>query len=131
MSEELINKAGTAEEQPLPDNTLAEWLRVQRSLAESHNIALTTLSRDGAVIGRVENDNSICRSLRVSTEYASKCAAECGRAFTNASEAGRPIEFRCHAGLQCFAIPVDLNDKQLVILGGRAFTSTSEYSCFP
>lgn len=114
----------------MTDNALAEWLRVERSLAEKHNISLTTLSRDGAAIGRIENDNSICRSLRVSTEFASKCAAECGRAFSNVNAAGGPIEFCCHAGLQCFAIPVDLKDKQLVILGGRAFTSTSEYSSF-
>jgi diguanylate cyclase (GGDEF)-like protein len=129
LSEET-NKAGTGNRQPLTDSALAEWLRVQRSLAEKHNIALTTLSRDGAAIGRIENDNSICRSLRISTEYASKCAAECGRAFSNADAAGGTIEFRCHAGLQCFAIPVGLDDKQLVILGGRAFTSTSEYSSF-
>jgi diguanylate cyclase (GGDEF)-like protein len=130
LSNELIRKAGAGNEQPPPDNSLVEWLRVQRSLAERHNIALTTLSRDGAVIGRVENDNSICRSLRVSAEHSSKCAAECGRAFSNATAAGHAIEFRCHAGLQCFAIPVDLKDKQLVVLGGRAFTSTSEYSSF-
>lgn len=126
----MTRNAGTRDEQPQPESALADWLRVQRSLAEKYNIALTTLSRDGAVIGRIENDNSICRSLRVSTEHASKCALECGRAFSNANAADRPIEFLCHAGLQCFAIPVDLNDKQLVILGGRAFTSTSEYSSF-
>ncbi len=130
MSDEVTRKAGTVHQQPLPDNALAEWLRVQRSLGEKHNIALTTLSRDGAAIGRIENDNSICRSLRISTEHGSKCAAECGRAFSSANAAGCAIEFRCHAGLQCFAIPVDLDDKQLVILGGRAFTSTSEYSSF-
>jgi len=39
------------------------WLRLQKSLAEKNGIALTTLSRDGAVIGRIENDNSICRAM--------------------------------------------------------------------
>lgn len=105
-------------------------MRLQRSLAERNNIALTTLTRDSAAIGGVENDNSICRSLRISAEYASMCAAECGRAYSNAIAAAHPIEFRCHAGLQCFAIPIDVDARQLVILGGRAFTSTSDYSRF-
>ena len=106
------------------------WLRLQRSLAQKNNIALTTISRDGAVIGRVETDNSICRAMRVSAQHASKCSDECGKAFSNAVVAGHPIDFRCHAGLQCFAIPIRLEDHQVVILGGRAFASTSEYSSF-
>ena len=130
MSEEITSKADSGQDESPPANPLAVWLRLQRSLAEKHNIALTTLSRDGAAIGSIENDNSICRSLRISSEFAPMCAADCGQAFSNAVAAGRPIEFRCHAGLQCFGIPVDLQDKQLVILGGRVFTSTSDYSTF-
>ena len=130
MSEEINKKAGTGQDESPPDNPLAEWLRLQRSLAEKNNIALTTLSRDGAAIGGIENDNSICRTLRISAEHASMCAAECGKAFSTAFAAGHPVEYRCHAGLQCFAIPIDLQDNQLVILGGRAFTSTSDYSNF-
>jgi diguanylate cyclase (GGDEF)-like protein len=129
LSEEITRTPGTRQDEP-PDNPLAEWLRLQRSLAQKHGIVLTTLSRDEATIGRIENDNSICRSLRVSAEHGSKCAAECGKAFSTTTAAGRGIEFRCHAGLQCFTIPIDLDDKQLVILGGRAFTSTSDYSSF-
>lgn len=130
MSEEKASKAETAQDESSPDNPLSAWLRLQRSLAERNNIALTTLTRDGAAIGGVENDNSICRSLRISAEHASMCAAECGRAFSNAVAAAHPIEFRCHAGLHCFAIPIDVDARQLVILGGRAFTSTSDYSRF-
>ena len=130
MSEEKAGKAETAIDDSTPDNPLAAWLRLQRSLAERNNIALTTLTRDGAAIGGVENDNSICGSLRVSAEHGSKCAAECGKAYSNALAAAHPIEFRCHAGLHCFAVPIDVEAKQLVILGGRAFTSTSDYSRF-
>ena len=130
MSKEITRNAECAQDEPPTGNALSEWLRLQRSLAQEHNIAITTLSRDGATIGRVENDNSVCRSLRVSAEHASNCAAECGRAFSATTEAGHAIEFRCHAGLHCFAIPIDLDETQLVILGGRAFTSTSDYSGF-
>jgi diguanylate cyclase (GGDEF)-like protein len=109
------------------DNSLAGWLRLQKSLAERNGIALTTLSRDGAAIGRIENDNSICRAMRVSTERASFCGADCGAAYSNAVAAGTQVDYTCHAGLHCFAIPVTIDQRQVVILGGRAFASTSEY----
>lgn len=89
-----------------------------------------TLSRDGAVIGRIENDNSICRAMRVSAEHAPLCAADCGAAHSNAVAAGRQFDFTCHAGLHCFSIPVSIDRKQLVILGGRSFASTSEFAEF-
>ncbi|HEX5735185.1 MAG TPA: diguanylate cyclase [Blastocatellia bacterium] len=106
------------------------WLRLQRSLAEKSGIALTTLSREGAVIGRIENDNSLCQAMRLAPEYASRCQADCTAAYNNAVEAGRTVEFCCHAGLHGFATPVTINDKQLVILGGRAFSATAEYADF-
>ena len=106
------------------------WLRLQKSLAEKNGIALTTLSRDGAVIGRIENDNSICRAMRVSPEHAPLCAADCGAAYSNAVDAGKQFDFTCHAGLHCFAIPVAIDQKQLVILGGRSYASTAEYTEF-
>lgn len=89
-----------------------------------------TLSRDGAVIGRIENDNSICRAMRVSADRAPRCAADCGAAYSKAVAAGEQVDFRCHAGLNCFAIPVAIDRKQLVILGGRSFSSTHEYANF-
>ena len=113
-----------------PDNSLAVWLRLQKSLADKNSIALTTLSRDGAVIGRIENDNSICRAMRISAEHAPLCAADCGAAYSNAIAAGKQFDFTCHAGLHCFAIPVAIDQKQLVILGGRSFASTSEFAEF-
>lgn len=129
MSKETARKAIASAELD-PDNSLAVWLRLQKSLAEKNGIALTTLSRDGAVIGRIENDNSICRAMRVSSDHASLCAADCGAAYSNAVAADQQFDFTCHAGLHCFAIPVAIDRKQVVILGGRSFASTSEYTEF-
>jgi diguanylate cyclase (GGDEF)-like protein len=127
---QMANIAQSKTTEPDSDNSLAVWLRLQRSLAEKNGIALTTLSRDGAAIGRIENDNSICRAMRVSAEHAPLCAADCGRAYSNAVETGGQFNFTCHAGLNCFAIPVSIDHKQLVILGGRSFASTVEYCDF-
>lgn len=126
----MPRKAETQPSEPDSDNSLAVWLRLQRSLAEKNGIALTTLSRDGAAIGRIENDNSICRAMRVSADHAPLCAADCGKAYSKAVSAGEQFNFTCHAGLNCFAIPVSIDQKQLVILGGRSFASTREYAEF-
>jgi diguanylate cyclase (GGDEF)-like protein len=130
LRKESVKKAKAPLSEPDPDNSLAVWLRLQRSLAEKHGIALTTLSRDGAAIGRIENDNSICRAMRVSADHAPLCAAHCGAAYSNAVAAGKQFDFTCHAGLHCFAIPVAIDQKKLVILGGRSFVYTSEYAEF-
>ena len=128
LSKEIPTKRATSDSDA--DNSLAVWLRLQKSLAEKNGIALTTLSRDGAAIGRIENDNSICRAMRVSAEYAPRCAADCGAAYSNAVAAAKRFDFTCHAGLHCFALPVAIDRKQVVILGGRSFASTSEYTEF-
>lgn len=130
LSKETVKKAKAPTGESETDNSLAVWLRLQKSLAERNGIALTTLSRDGAVIGRIENDNSICRAMRVSAERAPLCAADCGAAYSNAVASGAQFNFTCHAGLHCFAIPVAIDQKQVVILGGRSFASTSEYAEF-
>jgi len=130
LIKEPVKKTNVEQEESDADNSLGVWLRLQRSIAERSGIALMTLSRDGAVIGRIENDNSICRSMRVSSAYAQRCAADCGAAYTNAVSAGKQLNFRCHAGLHCFAIPVAIDRKQLVILGGRSFDSTHHYTRF-
>jgi len=130
LSKETVRKARSSPGELDPDNSLAVWLRLQKSLAERNGIALTTLSRDGAVIGRIENDTSICRAMRVSAEKAPLCAADCGAAYSKAVAADKQFDFTCHAGLRCFAIPVAIDQKQLVILGGRSFANTSEYTEF-
>lgn len=130
MAKQVVKKAKSSEEETRPENPLAVWLRLQKSLAEKSGVALSTLSRDGAVIGRIENDNSICQALRGSLDYSPLCAADCSSAYSKALETGNSLHFSCHAGLHCFAIPVSIDRKQLVILGGRAFSSTVEYTEF-
>jgi diguanylate cyclase (GGDEF)-like protein len=130
LTKEIVKKSKTQRDESSPDNALTVWLRLQKSLAEKNSIALCTLNQDGAVIGRIENDNSICKALRVSPDHSPLCAADCANAYTDAIETGHRVEYTCHAGLRCFAIPVSISKKQLVILGGRAFTSTAEYTDF-
>jgi diguanylate cyclase (GGDEF)-like protein len=128
LSKQIIRKAAASQGESQSDTSLAVWLRLQKSLAERNDISLSTLGRDGAVVGGIENDNSICQALRVSADYGELCAAECAAACANTAEGCASVDFVCHAGLHCFAIPVPFAGKQLVILGGRAFTTAAEYA---
>lgn len=130
LSKEAIEKAGLQSSASQPENSLAVWLRLQKSLAEKNDVSLATLSRDGAVIGRIENDNTICQAMRVSAEHSPLCAKDCAEAYNRALEAGETIHYRCHASLDCFAVPVKVSGKRLVVLGGRVFTSANEYAQF-
>jgi diguanylate cyclase (GGDEF)-like protein len=130
LSKDTATKAKSSKDQAQAHNSLVVWLRLQRSLAAKSNISLTTISRDGAVIGRIENDNSICKAMRVSPDHAKLCAADCSKAYAAATAEDTSIEYRCHAGLHCFAVPVRVDRQQLVVLGGRAFTRSGEYAEF-
>jgi diguanylate cyclase (GGDEF)-like protein len=111
-----------------PESPLAGWLRVQQSLAEKTDVALLTLTADKEIIGQIDNDNSICKAMWSSKQYGGLCDADCGTAYGRAVGANETIEYRCHAGLQCFASPVSRDGKAFVILGGRAFISAKDYS---
>jgi len=130
LSKESARKAGYAKDASGSPSSLAQWLRLQRSLADKNGIALVTFGRDSVMVGRVENDNSICQAMRESPRHARLCEEDCGNAYNNAAKAARPVEYRCHAGLNCFAIPVSIEKRQLVVLGGRAFTSSADYNDF-
>ena len=106
------------------------WLRIQRSLAETSEIALCTLLNDNQVTGRIENDNSICQMMQNELPYAKLCQKDCGTAYRRAVSAKGTIVYRCHASLHCFASVVQAGERPLVVLGGRAFTSMADYSEF-
>jgi diguanylate cyclase (GGDEF)-like protein len=130
LSENTSNSSrpGIVAEQP--ENSLAGWLRLQKSIALRSGMSLASLSRDGAVIGRIENDNSVCQALRVAGPYAQLCSGDCGTAFERADQAGSPVFYKCHAGLSCFATPISVGGKHIVVLGGRVFTSSADYTQF-
>lgn len=74
------------------------------------------------------NDNSICRILTESDEFAPDCKRYCGQVFNRAVRSPKPLKFRCHAGLDCIAVPVKVaGHPPLVAITGRAFTKADEY----
>jgi diguanylate cyclase (GGDEF)-like protein len=101
---------------------------VQDRLAGSSNLALLLIDGHQPPAVVVSNNNSICRTFQSSSEYVKLCDPYCGVAHAEATKANGPIKYKCHAGLQCFAKPVQVGSKRnLAVIGGRAFVSAADY----
>jgi diguanylate cyclase (GGDEF)-like protein len=104
------------------------WPEVQDSLAESSGMALLLVDGHQPPAVVVSNNNSVCHTFQTSPEYAELCEPYCGAAHSRAIKAGGVVEYKCHAGLSCFAKPVELSSKRkLAVIGGRAFVKSSDY----
>jgi len=104
------------------------WPETQDSLAESSGLALLLVDgyQPPAVV--VSNNNSICHTFQTSPEHVQLCDPYCGAAHSKAIKAGGTIDYKCHAGLSCFARPVEISGKRnLAVIGGRAFVKSSDY----
>jgi diguanylate cyclase (GGDEF)-like protein len=104
------------------------WLEMQDSLAEASSLALLLVDGYQPPALAVSNNNSICHTFQSSPEYVRLCDPYCGMAHSRAMEAGGTVEYKCHAGLSCFAKPVEIGGQQkLAVIGGRAFVTSGDY----
>ncbi|HYK19217.1 MAG TPA: diguanylate cyclase [Pyrinomonadaceae bacterium] len=104
------------------------WAELQDSLAESAGLALLLVDGHQPPAIVVSNNNSVCNAFQSSPEYAEFCDPYCGAAHSRATKAGGIVEYKCHAGLSCFAKPVEIGAKRnLAVIGGRAFVKSSDY----
>jgi diguanylate cyclase (GGDEF)-like protein len=110
------------------EEALPAWLELQDSLAESSALALLLVDGYQPPAVAISNNNSICRTFQSSPEYVRMCDPYCGVAHARATEAGGTVEYKCHAGLSCFAKPVEIGGKKsLAVIGGRAFVTSADY----
>jgi diguanylate cyclase (GGDEF)-like protein len=104
------------------------WPETQDALAESSGLALLLVDGHQPPAVVVSNNNSICHTFQTSPEHVELCDPYCGAAHSKAMKAGGTIEYKCHAGLSCFARPVEISGKRnLAVIGGRAFVKSSDY----
>jgi diguanylate cyclase (GGDEF)-like protein len=104
------------------------WPEVQDGLAENSGLALLLVDGHQPPAVVVSNNNSICQALQSSPDHAQLCDPYCGVAHAEAIKAGGAVEYKCHAGLQCFAKRIELGNKRnLAVIGGRAFVKGADY----
>jgi len=96
------------------------------NLAEENGVAIVVVNENTTEVS-VSNNNSMCRSLYASAEFAPRCAEFCGKAFSIATTAGKAVEYECHAGLTCKAVPVWEGGHQFAAIVGRTFIRAENY----
>jgi diguanylate cyclase (GGDEF)-like protein len=110
------------------ENAPAGWAEAQSALAAQSGISLLLVEGHQPPALAISNNNSICHALQSSPEHVQLCDPYCGVAHQRAIDRGTVTHYRCHAGLHCFAMPVQLEkNRPLVVIGGRAFLSSADY----
>jgi diguanylate cyclase (GGDEF)-like protein len=127
-----ITEKGTARPKAaareVPEQAPRGWAKVQESIANQTGISLLLVEGRQPPSLAVANNNSICAALQASREHVKLCDPFCGEAHARAIGADTVTHYRCHAGLQCFAMPVEIsNERQLAVIGGRALMSSADY----
>ncbi|HEX7313728.1 MAG TPA: diguanylate cyclase [Pyrinomonadaceae bacterium] len=104
------------------------WAEVQEGLASSSGLALLLVEGRQPPALAVSNNNSICQAFQSSPTHAHLCQSDCGEAYARAAREGGAAQYRCHAGLHCFAAPVNLGtESPLTVIGGRCFLRVADY----
>jgi diguanylate cyclase (GGDEF)-like protein len=104
------------------------WAAVQDELAAASGLSLLLVDGRQPPALVVSNNNSICHAFQSSLEYVGLCDPYCGDAHRRALSAGSTVQYKCHAGLQCFTTPVQIRgEENLAVIGGRAFVSGADY----
>jgi diguanylate cyclase (GGDEF)-like protein len=117
----LIPQQSTA---PAPQG----WAEVQQEIADASTISLLLVDGHQPPALAISNNNSICEALQSSPEHVKLCDPFCGEAHQRATAANSITHYRCHAGLHCFAMPLEIDkERTLAVIGGRAFVSGTEY----
>lgn len=111
-----------------PEDAPAGWVAVQQKLAATTGLSVLLVDGRQPPALAASNNNSICHAFQSSMEYVALCDPYCGDAHRRALSAGSAVSYKCHAGLQCFTMPVHIGGEQnLAAIGGRAFVSAEDY----
>ncbi|MGI8898109.1 MAG: diguanylate cyclase [Pyrinomonadaceae bacterium] len=121
-------KSKTAIVQEHPEDAPAGWAPVQQGLAASSGLSILLVDGRQPPALVVSNNNSICRALQSSPKHISLCDPYCGDAHRRAISSEGVAHYKCHAGLECFTMPVQIaNERNLAVIGGRACVSGADY----
>ncbi|MEZ5345449.1 MAG: diguanylate cyclase [Pyrinomonadaceae bacterium] len=103
------------------------WQETQDRLANGSGLAVVMIDGVGLSSVSESNNNSICSTL-ISSGHSAQCEKFCGSVFENAEVGKDAVKYKCHAGLECVAVPLKTpNEKKLVAILGRAFTTAKDY----
>lgn len=124
MDEIAASQHGTAQAPQAPP----DWADAQESLAAASGLSILLVAGHQPPSLAVSNNNSICQAFQSSGAHLHLCDPYCGQAYERAMSAGTASHYRCHAGLHCFAMPIEpVEGQKLAVIGGRAFLTSADY----
>jgi len=127
-SKARVTRTDAVVPQQSPEGVPDGWAQIQRKTAEASGISLLLVNGHQPPALAVANNNSICEALQSSPEHVKLCDPYCGQAHGRATAANTITHYRCHAGLHCFAMPLEIEtDRKLAVIGGRAFVRGVDY----
>ncbi len=104
------------------------WIEIQDRLASESGLAIALVMKPGLETIAESNNNSICSVLSKSGKFSAECAKFCGRVHEQSLKTEQPFRFKCHAGLECVAVPLAVADgERSTAIVGRAFTKAEDY----
>jgi diguanylate cyclase (GGDEF)-like protein len=107
---------------------LSVWEEAQGELCARTGLALLLVEGRQPPQLTACNNNTICQTFQSSPAHSHLCEPYCGEAHQRARAAGGRTDYRCHAGLNCFAIAFEpRKGRSLAVIGGRAFLSAADY----
>jgi len=121
------SKRAVAVEAQAPKTAPPGFADGQNALAAATGLALLLVEGHQPPALAVSNNNSICRAFQSSPEHAHLCEPFCGVAYERAQESAADTQYRCHAGLHCVVVPVEIKGRKLAVIGGRAFLKSADY----
>ncbi|MGI8469773.1 MAG: diguanylate cyclase [Pyrinomonadaceae bacterium] len=104
----------------------SSWQTIQDEIAEEKSAAIVLVDETSSEIA-ISNNNSLCRFLYSSEEFAPRCAEFCGKAFETARAAGKAVHVKCHADLNFLTVPLETGDKHFAAIVGRVFLKSEDY----
>ncbi len=111
-----------------PENAPPGWKAVQDQVASASGLSVLLIDGHQPPALVASNNNSICNAFQSSPEHVKLCDPYCGVAHRRAMSTGGVAQYKCHAGLECFTMPVQIGKKRkLAAIGGRAFVSAADY----
>jgi len=120
------SKAAIVQEHP--EDAPPGWAPIQQRLATSAGLSILLVDGRQPPALVVSDNNSICHALQSSPDHVGLCDPYCGVAHKRATSSGGVVHYKCHAGLQCFAMPVEIAEgRDLAVIGGRAFVTAADY----
>jgi diguanylate cyclase (GGDEF)-like protein len=108
------------------EETLTNWQEIQDRFADESGLAVVLVDENSAEIS-LSNNNSICRFLYNSKEFAPRCAEFCGKAFETARAAGKPVHVKCHAALNFLTVPLETESEKRAAIVGRTFLKSEDF----